>query len=121
MKSGCYAKLKVLQFSDNRERLLRHIIRALFPCGIEENDTLKSLRFKLSVVLMSFATLALAQSDAQKPVAQSEAQRSFEQLKTLAGTWRASVTTDPPQHEMGNETTTQVSLRVTSRGNALVH
>ena len=82
---------------------------------------MKSLPFIVSSVLMSFATLAIAQSDAQKPVAQSDAQRSFAQLKTLAGTWQASVTTDPPQHEMGNGTITQVSLRVTSRGNALVH
>jgi hypothetical protein len=85
---------------------------------------MKSLRFMLAVVLLSLSTVALSQSDAQKssvaPVP-SDAQKSFTQLKTLAGTWQASVTTDPPQPEMGNGTMTQVSLRVTSRGNALVH
>jgi hypothetical protein len=85
---------------------------------------MKSLRFMLAVALLSLSTVALSQSDAQKssvaPVP-SDAQKSFTQLKTLAGTWQASVTTDPPQPEMGNGTMTQVSLRVTSRGNALVH
>ena len=38
---------------------------------------MRSLRFMLTVVLMSLSTIALAQSDAQK---------SFEKLKTLAGT-----------------------------------
>jgi hypothetical protein len=77
---------------------------------------MKSLRFMLSVVLISLAPVAFAQS-----VAPTDAQKAFTQLKTLAGTWRASVTTDPPQNEMGNGTMTEVSLRVTSRGNALVH
>jgi hypothetical protein len=70
------------------------------------------------------AVQSVAQSDARKStdkVAPSEAQKSFDQLKTLAGTWQASVTTDPPVPEMGNGAMAQVSLRVTSRGNALVH
>jgi hypothetical protein len=73
---------------------------------------MKSLRFVLSMVLMSLSTLAFAQSDAQK---------SFDKLKTLAGTWQGEVTVEPPQPEMGNGTLTQVTMRVTSRGNALVH
>ena len=81
----------------------------------KEND-MKSLSFMLPVVLMSLSTMAFAQS-----AAPTDAQRSFDKLKTLAGTWQASVTTDPPLHEMGNGATTQVSLRVTSRGNAIMH
>jgi hypothetical protein len=77
---------------------------------------MKSLRIMLSVVLISLSTVAFAQS-----VAQTDAQKSFTQLKTLAGTWEASVTTDPPVPEMGNGVIGQVVLRVTSRGNALVH
>jgi len=53
--------------------------------------------------------------------AQSDAQKSFDKLKTLAGTWQGPVTVDPPMPEMGNGSRTEVSLRVTSRGNALVH
>src|SRR6516164_2834497 len=85
---------------------------------------MRLLRFALPVVLLSLSTLAFAQSDAPKSpnkVAPSEAQKSFTQLKTLAGTWQASVTVDPPQKEMGDGSTAKVSLRVTSRGNALVH
>ncbi|HKF21231.1 MAG TPA: hypothetical protein VKE93_06655 [Candidatus Angelobacter sp.] len=78
----------------------------------------------LTVVLMSLSTEAVAQQDMHKSADKlvlSDAQKSFTQLKTLAGTWQGSVTTDPPQPEMGNGALIQVSLRVTSRGNALVH
>ena len=63
---------------------------------------MKSLRFMLSVVLMSLSTVAFAQSDAQK---------SFDKLKTLAGSWEGTFEGKPMQ----------VSLRVTSTGNALMH
>ena len=73
---------------------------------------MKSLGVLLSIVLLSLSTVAFAQSDANK---------SFTELKTLAGNWEGPVTVIPPQHDMGNGTKTQVSMRVTSRGNALVH
>jgi len=87
---------------------------------------MKSLRILLPLVLLSISTMAFAQSETHKPAAQSsapksDAQKSFDQLKTLAGTWHASITTDPPMKEMGNGAIGDVSLRVTSRGNALVH
>ena len=63
---------------------------------------MKSLRFMLSVVLMSLSTLALAQSDAQK---------SFDNLKTLAGSWEGTMDGKP----------LLVTLRVTSMGSALMH
>ena len=53
--------------------------------------------------------------------APSEAQKSFTQLKTLAGDWEGSATLDPPQPEMSDGKPLHVSLRTTSRGNALVH
>jgi hypothetical protein len=91
---------------------------------------MKSLRMLMfSLVVISLSTLAFAQTDTPaysahsvpKPVAKSDAQVSFTLLKALAGTWQASATLDPPQPEMGNGTPMQVLLRVTSRGNALVH
>jgi hypothetical protein len=81
---------------------------------------MKSLRFMLSVVLVALSTVAFAQSDAQKPVAQSDAQKSFDTLKTLAGSWQGRLTTDPHQADM-DDAHPQVTLRVTSRGNAIVH
>jgi len=74
---------------------------------------MKSLRVMLSaVVLLALSTVAFAQSDAQK---------SFDKMKSLAGSWEGRVTTVPPQPGMGDGSITNVSLRVTSRGNALVH
>jgi hypothetical protein len=75
---------------------------------------MKSLRVMLSVAfLMAFSTVALAQSDAQK---------SFDNLKALAGTWEGRVTTDPSMPGMDKPNALmQVTMRVTSRGNALVH
>ena len=73
---------------------------------------MKSLRFPLTIVLLSLSTLAFAQSDSQK---------SFDKLKTLAATWQGPVSVDPPMADMPAGTSVQVSLRVTSRGNALVH
>jgi hypothetical protein len=72
---------------------------------------MKYLRFMLSVVLLSLTTLAIAQSDAQK---------SFDKLKTLAGSWEGRVTSIPPDAEIENKHV-QASLRVTSMGNAIVH
>lgn len=73
---------------------------------------MKSLRSVLTFTLAVLSTMAFAQSDAQK---------SFTSLKSLAGTWQGPVTVDPPQAEMGNGSVIKASLRVTSRGNALVH
>ena len=72
---------------------------------------MKTLRFLLPLVLLSIATAALAQSEAQK---------SFDKLKTLAGSWEGHITTVPPQAEMEGKLM-HVSLRVTSMGNALMH
>jgi hypothetical protein len=74
---------------------------------------MKFLRYIFPVVvLMSLSSVAFAQSDAQK---------SFDKLKTLAGSWTGPATLNPPQDEMPAGTRMQLTLRVTSRGNALVH
>jgi len=76
---------------------------------------MKSLRFMLSVVLMSLSTVAFAQSG-QK----SDAQRSFDKLKTLAGSWQGPVTTVPPHADIEGKVM-QVSLRTASMGHTLIH
>ena len=63
---------------------------------------MKSRRLGLFLVLLLISTAALAQSPAQK---------SFDQLKSLAGSWEGSM----------DGQALQVSLRATSRGNALLH
>src|SRR5258708_32468706 len=84
---------------------------------------MKSLRFSLFVVLVTLAGVAFAQSDGQKssvvPVP-SEAQKSSATMKSLAGEWAGPVNV-PEVPEMSGGKPLHVSLRVTSRGNALVH
>jgi len=63
---------------------------------------MKFLRVMLSgVVLMALSTVAFAQSDAQK---------SFDKMKSLAGSWEGRVTTVPPQPGMGDGAILDVSL-----------
>lgn len=73
---------------------------------------MKSVRILLPLALFALSAAAFAQSDAQK---------SFDSLKTLAGEWEGAVTVTPPQTEMSGDKPIHVSLRVTSRGNLLVH
>ena len=71
---------------------------------------MKAVRLMLIFTLLS--TAAFAQTDAQK---------SFDKLKTLSGVWEGKVTTDlKVPTPLGNEPT-HVTLRTTSRGNALMH
>jgi len=71
---------------------------------------MKSLHLLLLLVLVSLSTAVLAQSDAQK---------SFDKMKALSGTWEGRVTTVPPTELQGK--LMQVTLRTTSIGNALLH
>jgi hypothetical protein len=91
-----------------------HLIASEHPdpqAKVVRRMKMKSLRFWLSVVLVSLSTVAFGQTDAQK---------SFDKLKTLAGSWEGHVTTLPPQAEIEGKLM-QVSLRTTSMGNALMH
>lgn len=73
---------------------------------------MKVSRMLLCALLIPLPRAAVAQSDAQK---------TFAALKTLSGSWVAAVKTIPamPTETLGDSM--RVSLRVTSRGNALVH
>ena len=74
---------------------------------------MKVVRFLMFVLaLTSISTLSYAQSEAQK---------SFDSLKTLAGSWQGPVTVMPATPEMKDGVINQVTLRVTSMGNALMH
>src|ERR1700760_2618173 len=65
---------------------------------------MKALRLAVSAVMLVFSAAAFAQSDADK---------SFDQLKTLAGSWEGPVGGMPMR--------ANVTLRVTSMGNTLMH
>lgn len=78
---------------------------------------MKSFRFLLcTALLFSLAAVAAAQTTATP-----DAQKSFDNLKSLAGTWKGALTVTPAQPEMRDMKDLWVSLRVTSRGNAIVH
>ena len=84
---------------------------------------MKHFRLMLAVFMLSIPTLAFAQSDTMsgmKSATQSDAQKSFEQLKTLAGSWEGRFSTVPPRAQVEGKVA-RVSLRVTSMGNAMVH
>jgi hypothetical protein len=72
---------------------------------------MKSRNLVLSLALLSLTSMAFAQSGAQK---------SFDELKTLAGSWEGQLTTIPHQASMEGKAPA-ITMRVTSRGNALVH
>ncbi len=84
---------------------------------------MKSLALALCIGLLSLCGLALAQDSSRGQEAHSsttsDAQMSFGALKTLAGTWTGRVTTDPRNPEIDGAI--QVTMRVASRGNVLVH
>ena len=84
---------------------------------------MKSLPLALCIGILSLCGPALAQSSSRvqetNPSTTSDAEISFGALKRLAGTWTGRVTTDPRSPEI--EGAIQVTMRVASRGNVLVH
>jgi hypothetical protein len=77
----------------------------------------KALQGLFSAVLITLSTAAVAQSQAQ-----SDAQKTFDHMKSLTGEWQGTVTTTPEAmgHEMQGKMM-QISLRTTSSGNAIMH
>jgi hypothetical protein len=71
---------------------------------------MKSLRW-ICVGLMLLSSMAFAGTDAQK---------SFDQLKTLAGSWEGHISGVPGAPDVEGKVA-KVTLRVTSMGNALMH
>ncbi len=62
-------------------------------------------------------------SKTNTPVQKSDAQMSFDTLKTLAGDWEGPVTVEPPMPQMteGHNPNLHLTMRVTSRGNTIIH
>jgi len=71
---------------------------------------MRSIRLLLLLMMLSTAVFA-----------QSEAQKTFEKIKALSGTWEGKVTMDMPVPEAAEHSVMHVTLRTTSRGNAVMH
>lgn len=87
---------------------------------------MKAIRVTLSLISMLAASAAFAQTDAHRhateaPTVQTEAQKSFAALKTLAGAWEGKVKIDTDAFGKPDDDTIKVNMRVTSRGNVLEH
>ncbi len=91
---------------------------------------MKTLRLVLSFVVLSVPSVAFAQSsvapvfskalESSLASAPSEAEKSFTTMKSLAGEWEGPVAV-PDMPQMSGGKPVHLSLRVTSRGHALVH
>lgn len=82
------------------------------------------LRFSLLIVALATlatTTFAQMQPDSPKPSTPSDAEKSFAAMKALAGDWQGPVTVTPPQPDMQDDKPLHITMRITSRGNALVH
>lgn len=80
---------------------------------------MKTFRPLIPLLFVSFSTLALANAPADT-AGQTPAQKSFDELKSLAGGWAGTLTTVPAAASYQGKHL-QVSLRVTSSGNAVMH
>lgn len=86
--------------------------------------TRKSLGVLQVIAATLFASQASAQSQMEHPTAVAPspaAQQAFSLLKTLAGTWEGPMTITPAYKGETTLPLSRISMRVTSRGNALVH
>ena len=85
---------------------------------------MKTSRFLLAT-LLSLSTVTFAQSTKSptepSPVPSSPAQPSFDQLKTLAGHWTGKVSMSEANAPDDKPVPLDVTLRVTSMGNTLMH
>jgi hypothetical protein len=74
-------------------------------------------RIAISVLFVLIAATAFA---ADTAATESDAQKSFDKLKTLAGSWEGRVTTFPQAAEIEGKPI-KATLRTTSMGNAIMH
>jgi hypothetical protein len=100
---------------------------------------MRSVSLLLSVAVLSLATAAFAQSEEHKhgqaakaaeaqtqepakpaPAPKTEAQKTFEEMRSLAGEWEGPVTVTPDIPQMRGAKL-HLTMRVLSRGNTIAH
>jgi hypothetical protein len=68
-------------------------------------------KLAILIILLATAAVALPQEPLKTTSAQSDAKTAFAKLKTLAGSWEGTI----------GDLSTQVTIRVTSGGSAIMH
>jgi len=68
-------------------------------------------KLAILIILVATAAVALPQEPPKTARPQSDAKKAFEKLKTLAGSWEGTI----------GDLSTQVTIRVTSAGGAIMH
>ena len=68
-------------------------------------------KLAILIILVATAVVALPQEAPKSASAQSDAKKAFATLKTLAGSWQGRI----------GDLSTQVTIRVTSGGSAIMH
>ncbi len=79
---------------------------------------MRLLRAVVSILALAVCVGGYGQP-AGKPVASTDGQAALDLMKTLAGTWKGSITTDNPA--WSTDKPMPLSIRVASHGNALIH
>jgi hypothetical protein len=108
-------------FQSNRNGSFESLIDPELPLTdlrMEPQEKIMKLLNLGAIAMLSVCALSYGQSSA-KPVASSDAQKSFDLLKTLAGSWKGAITTD--NAAMSTDQLMPLSIRVASSGNALIH
>jgi hypothetical protein len=83
-----------------------------------EEAIMRMLRVTVSIFMLGMCAGVYGQS-LDKPVTSSDAQKSFDLVKSLAGAWQGPITTDNPA--WSTDKPMPLSIRVASHGNALIH
>ena len=84
---------------------------------------MKTARHLVTIVALLAATaFAQSQQKTADATTSADSQKAFDALKTLGGAWEGRVTMEPKGMQGGDGSDLlHITLRVTSRGNALVH
>ena len=105
------ATINVAQYDSERDYLKHRISRLFKPCDARMLKVFPAALICVVVALGCGTSVAQTMSQPAKAAAQSDAQKAFEKMKTLAGSWQGTM--------MGKSI--NFTIRITSSGNAILH
>ena len=120
--NSAHAEPRTAELPDHTANRIWFLNKESGMANFSRSFHMKSLPFMLCIGVLSLCRLTFAQNPSPGETAipaKSDVQISFGALKSLAGTWTGPVTTDPPNPDLDGPI--QVTMRVASGGNSLVH